>query len=415
MMIQDLKRQGLSVVAIARRTGHDPKTVRKYLKTGLELPVYGPRKLRGSVLDAYSDYILGKLTAYPDLSAARLFREVQEIGFKGGLTTVKVFIRSIRPSSPTAFEHRFETAPGKQAQVDFAYFQTTFTDEPEQARVVWLFSMVLGHSRYLFARFVSRQTLDAVIRCHMAAFAAFDGVPGQVLYDRMKTAVIGEDEDGQVIFNKTLLDLSGHYGFVPKACKPYRAKTKGKVERPFRYIRQDFFLGRTFRDLDDMNRQLQQWLDSVANARVHGTTNRVVREALAEEQPQLQALPAIPFRSVLKLERRITKDGMISVDGNLYSVPDGTRKRIVEVHIRADAVRIFEDNDLIAEHAVLTGRKQRSLLPGHRQRQKPAREKLSLPGEEPGDVVWQRPLSIYDETAQALAKQPVATDGRAAP
>jgi len=414
MMIHDLKRQGLSILAIARRTGHDPKTVRKYLNSGLEPPVYGPRAPRGSALDAYADYIRGKLKAYPDLSAARLFREVREMGYMGGLTTVKDFVRSVRPSFPRVFELRFETAPGKQAQMDFAYFQTTFADEPETARVVWLFSMVLGHSRTLFARFVFRQTLDAVIRCHMAAFEGFDGVPGEVLYDRMKTAVIGEDEDGQVIFNKTLLDLAGHYGFVPKACRPYRAKTKGKVERPYRYIRQDFFLGRTFRDIDDMNRQLDQWLEMVANARVHGTTNRVVSEAFAEEKPHLQALPVHPFRSVLKFERRITKDGMVSVDGNLYSVPDGTRKRAIEVHVLADVVRIFENTILVAEHPVLAGRNQRSVLPGHRRRDRANPRGVAHVLAGPGDAVWQRPLSVYDEAARVIAASG-ATDGRAAP
>lgn len=407
MMIHDLKRQGLSVLAIARRTGRDPKTVRKYLNNGLEPPIYGPRPPRGSVLDPYKDYIQGKLEVFPELSAARLFREARALGYEGGLTTVKVFVRSIRPSPAAVFERRFETPPGRQAQVDFAYFETRFTSEPEQVRVVWLFSMVLGHSRALFARFAFRQTLDVVVRCHMAAFDAFSGVPGEVLYDRMKTAVIGEDEEGRAVFNNTLLDLAGHYGFVPKACKPYRAKTKGKVERPYRYVRQDFFLGRTFRDLDDMNRQLAEWLETVANARVHGTTNRVVSEALAEEGPALRALPLTPFRSVLKLERRITKDGMISVDGNLYSVPDGTRKRAVEVHVLADRLRIFEDAALIAEHPVLTGRKQRSLLPGHRHGPKAEQARITHSVGGPDDAVWQRPLSVYDAAARALAGRTV--------
>jgi len=407
MMIHDLKRQGLSILAIARRTGHDPKTGRKYLNNGLEPPVYGPRPPRGSVLDPYKDYIQGQLETFPELSAARLFREVRALGYAGGLTTVKAFVRSVRPSSPPVFEHRFETPPGRQAQVDFAYFQTKFTSEPEQVRVVWLFSMVLGHSRALFARFAFRQTLDTVVRSHMAAFDTFGGVPEEVLYDRMKTAVIGEDEEGRAVFNNTLLDRAGHYGFVPKACKPYRAKTKGKVERPYRYVRQDFFLGRTFRDLNDMNRQLADWLNTVANVRVHGTTNRVVSEALAEERPALHPLPVIPFHSVLKLERRITRDGMISVDGTLYSVPDGTRKRAVEIHVPADRLRIFEDAALIAEHPVLTGRNQRSLLPGHRHRPKTEQARNTHLVSGPDDAVWQRPLSVYDEAARALAGRTV--------
>ena len=123
---------------------------------------------------------------------------------------------------------------------------------------------------------------------------------------------------------------------------------KGKVERPFRYIREDFFLGRSFRNLDDLNQQLRQWLDQVANARVHATTRRVVAEHFAEERPKLQRLPAGPFQVILRLERRITRDGMVSVDGNLYSVPNSTRRRPVEVHSTTGEIRIFEQDRLIA-------------------------------------------------------------------
>jgi Mu transposase-like protein len=117
---------------------------------------------------------------------------------------------------------------------------------------------------------------------------------------------------------------------------------KGKVERPYRYLREDFFLGRSFRNLDDLNQQLRQWLDQVANVRVHATTRRVVAEHFAEERPRLQQLPAGPFQAVLRLERRITRDGMVSVDGNLYSVPNSARRRIVEVHNTANEVRILD-------------------------------------------------------------------------
>jgi hypothetical protein len=207
--------------------------------------------------------------------------------------------------------------------------------------------------------------MQTVLRCHMAAFAAIGGVPHEILYDRMKTAVIGETV-GSIVYNRALIDFAGHYGYQPKACRPYRAKTRGKVERPFRYIREDFFLARTFRNLDDLNAQLRLWLDTVANPRRHATTQRVVNEAFAEEQPHLKTLPLAPFRSVLRLERRVSHEGMVSVGGNLYSVPDATRKRVVEVHTLADEVRIFEDGTLIAAHPVLEGRHQRRVAPGHR-------------------------------------------------
>ena len=124
--------------------------------------------------------------------------------------------------------------------MDFAYFKVAFEDEPGAERVVWLFSLVLGHSRLMWARFVAQQDLATVLRCHVAAFEALGGVPEQILYDRMRTAVLGEVDERGIVYNDKLLALAAHHGFLPKACRPYRAKTKGKVERPFRYVREDF-------------------------------------------------------------------------------------------------------------------------------------------------------------------------------
>ena len=145
-MIHKLRQDGLTIRAIARRTGLNRKTVRKYLQRGLDPPIYGPRAPRPSVLDGYMEYIRHRLGAYPELSAVRLQREITEMGYRGGYTTVKDFVRRVRPLEEGGYEHRFETPAGKQAQVDFAYFKVRFTDEPEEARVLWLFSMVLGYT-----------------------------------------------------------------------------------------------------------------------------------------------------------------------------------------------------------------------------------------------------------------------------
>ncbi len=169
------------------------------------------------------------------------------------------------------------------------------------------------------------QNLPTVLRCHIAAFEALGGASREMLYDRMKTAVIGEGQTEGIIYNRGLIDLACHYGFHLKAFKPYRAKTKGKVERPFRYIREGFFLARSFRNLDDLNAQLRHWLDILANPRKQATTLRVVNEAFAEERPHLRPLPLAPLRSVLRLERRVSREGVVSVGGNTYSVPDATR------------------------------------------------------------------------------------------
>lgn len=203
----------------------------------------------------------------------------------------------------------------------------------------------------------------------------------------------------------TLLSLADHYGFRPRACAAYRAKTKGKVERPFRYIRQDFFLGRTFRNLADLNAQLEQWLAEVANSRVHGTTDRIVHEAFTAEQAALQLLPAGPFNEVLGLERRISRDGMVSIDGNYYSVPDTTVRRKVAVQITAQEVHILEDGNLIAVHPVLDGRHQRRIACGHRHGPPPGNARTTRQMPQPTDdaVVGRRDLAIYDSVAASLA------------
>ena len=229
----------------------------------------------------------------------------------------------------------------------------------------------------------------------------------EILYDRMKTAVIGEDADGLVVYNRALVDLARHYRFQPRACRPYRAKTKGKVERPFRYIREDFFLGGTFRNLDDLNDQLRHWLDTIANPRVHATTRRIVNEAFAEEKPALKPLPLLPYQAVLRLERRASHEGMVSVGGNLYSVPDTTRRRVFDVHVLADAIRIFEDGALVATHAPLEGRGEKRLDPAHRKLARFCRRRPNDP--EPviltraGDRVVRRSLDFYEAVGRRLA------------
>ena len=410
-MILDLHRQGAGITAIARRTGLDRKTVRKVIATGLEPPAYGPRQAKATQLEPFERYLRERLAIVPELTGRRLHRELAAMGYQGGYTAVTDLLRAIRPIRPPSFEVRFETPPGRQAQVDFAHFRTVFTDEPGIERVVWLFSLVLGHSRMLWGRFVPQQDMQTVLRCHAAAFEALGGAPAEILYDRMKTVVDREapqdgPEGGHIVYNRTLVEFARHYGYLPKACKAYRAKTKGKVERPFRYIREDFFLGRSFRNRDDLNGQFRQWLDQLANARVHATTHRVVSEHFAEERPSLQPLPAGPFQAVLRLERRITKDGMISVDGNLYSVPDTTRRRPVEVHSTADEIRILEAGKVVAVHPVMDGRGQRRITAGHRTTPPPANSQTPRHGPPPsrsGEVVALRPLAFYDAVGKRLA------------
>jgi len=401
-MIHDLHRQGLGISAIARASGHDRKTVRKYLKLGLAAPAYGPRLARPGLLAPFEDYLSERVRAHPGLSGKRLMRDIKTLGYKGGYSAVTDFLRRVRPDPSPGFEVRFETPPGRQAQVDFAQFRTEFADEPGVVRILWLFTMVLGHSRWLWGRFCLHQDQGTVLGCHIDAFEAIAGSPGEVLYDRMKTAVIGEDGDGVTQFNTSLVALLSYYDAVPRACRPYRAKTKGKVERPYRYIRQDFFLGRNFRNLEDLNQQFTHWRQEIANARRHATTNRIVEEAFAAEKPHLTDLSRHPYNAVLIEERRVTRDGMISFGGNLYSVPDSTRKRVLDVQGHPKELRIYEAGIEVARHGLLEGRNQRSLDPRHRNKKRPATRGLAA-NTAGAQHIAPRSLDIYGAVGQHLA------------
>jgi hypothetical protein len=183
-----------------------------------------------------------------------------------------------------------------------------------------------------------------------------------------------------------------------------QSQTRGKVERPFRYIREDFFLARSLSKLEDRDRQLEHWLSTVANPRIHATTRRVVIDAFAEEKPFSRPLPLALFRSVLRLVRRISREGIVSVGGNFYTVPDATRRRVVEVHTLADEIRIFEDGPLIAADPVLEGSHQRRVAPRHCKSLPTGHTRGSeaFPVSRTGDVVAQRSLEFYDAVARHL-------------
>ena len=409
-MIHQLKQDGCSISEIARRVNMDRKTVRSKLAQGLEPPSYKSRPVVASVLDQFKPYLRQRLEDYPGLSATRLLRDIIDLGYIGSYTTLTQYLRTIRKPQSNQFERRFESAPGHQAQVDFARFTTRFRSEPDIERVVWLFLMVLGSSRFMVGQFAWRQTLDTVVRCHIESFRELGGVPQQCLYDRMKTAVLGEPEPGNVVYHPTLMSLGTHYGFIPKSCKPYRAKTKGKVERPFRYVRQDFFLSASFEDIDDLNSQFSSWRSDIANARKHGTTQRIIQEAFLEEQAALGVLPAGDFNDVLSMERRTTKDGMVSVDGNLYSVPNGTGRKALQIERTATQLRILDGQTLLAIHPLLLGKNQRQVIQSHRASSPSVTPMIHTSTndstiERAGDSVVRRALDEYEIIGNSLARE----------
>ena len=311
MLLKHLLEQGLNKTAIAARLGSSRRLVYYLIKTGqLERDLAAPLEHRTRTphpakLEPYKAIITTRLTTYPELSAVRLFEECRAAGYPGGLTQLKAFVRQVRPRPELEPVIRFETAPGVQAQVDFASVRF-----PWGQRYALL--VVLGYSRLLWVKFYPRQTMQTVIAGLEAAFATFGGVPQELLFDQMK-AVILEDhraDGGKLLENPEFLRFAAHWGFRIRACKPYRAQTKGKVERPVRSLRGNFLYGREFLGDADLEAQCAQWLDETANARLHGTTQEVPRERFARaERTTLQPLALRPYRSlVLTPERERRSD-----------------------------------------------------------------------------------------------------------
>ena len=300
MLVRHYLEQGVAKAEIARRLKIGRRTVYKWMAADEKLQQgacedeYGPRPSRPTKLDRFKEIIAVRLAVYPQLSAVRLFDEVQAAGYTGGYDQVKRHVREVRPREAEEPLVRFETAPAHQAQVDFAEFQL-----PWGKRHALL--VVLGYSRRMWLRFYQRQTLMVVIRGLEESFSYLDGVPAELLFDQMKAVVIADrrELDGGLIENPEFRAFSDHWGFKIRACRPYRARTKGKVERPVRYLRGNFFYGREFVSDDDLNAQARHWLDEVANVRVRGTLQERVSERFARERPLLGPLAPRPYTPVV--------------------------------------------------------------------------------------------------------------------
>jgi transposase len=292
--ISVMRKQGMSLRKIAEEIGCSVNTVRRHL-TSSNKPHYTRSVAGVTKLSPFHDYLRDRqLAARPAwIPATVLFREIQQQGYTGGHTRLRAFMRGIKPTLPEDPVVRFETAPGEQMQVDWVEFR-------KGKQPLYAFCATLGYSRYSHVEFVSDMKVETLIACHQQAFAAFGGVTKRILYDNMKTVVIERDATGEGAhqFHAGFLDYAHHCGFVIKLCRPYRAKTKGKVERFNGYLRRSFYVPLVAQlkqaglilDVVTANAQVRRWLKDIANARIHGTTQMRPIERLAAEY--LQAMPA---------------------------------------------------------------------------------------------------------------------------
>ena len=293
---------GLSKTAIADQLGISRRLVHHLIATGhleRDLGDGAVPRIRGTAavakLAAVTPLIETRLQTYPALSSVRLFAECRAAGYTGGYSQLTALVRRLRPAPAPEAVVRFETAPGEQAQFDFATVKLPWG-------VRYALVMVLGYSRLLHVEFVLRQTALAVMLGMERAFAAFGGVPQHVLFDQLRSVIIDDrrPDGGRLLTNAEFLRFAAHWNFQVRACRPYRAQTKGKVERPIHYLRNNFLYGRTFLGDGDLADQCTRWVQEVANARVHGTLHeRPLDRWATTERATLQPLAARPYQSVL--------------------------------------------------------------------------------------------------------------------
>ncbi len=361
--IQYLARQGLTKTDIGRRLGLDRKTIGKYLHNP---DAAGEKKPRSSIVDPFEPYLKSRLENWPELSAARLYREISgqerpdtsEVAllpdelYDGSVRTVRRHVAKMRPN-PSRVYKPIETLPGEQAQVDWGHFG--YININGQRKKLYAFSCVLSYSRVRYVEYTTSQDMTTFLNCQKRALEYIGGVPERILYDNCKTVV--SDRVGSVVqFNHDLLRFAALYHFKPDACWMNDPESKGKVENSIKYLRKDFFYARTIEDLDTLNRQAWRWCDEVANEKVHSATREVPSARLSDEVEALAELPAHQVEVFSETTRWVRKDATFSFETNQYSVPHSFSRRTVLLHVFEDCLKVYAGRKLVTVHRRSRGR-----------------------------------------------------------
>lgn len=331
---------------ISRITGHDRKTIRliirKYEKEGKNTP---SRKVSSFKLEAYEEDIIKLLEK--GLNGVRIYEELTKVGIKASYPTLSRFIKRVKGKGKICI--RFHTNPGEEAQVDFGYVGIV-PDSDGKRRKGWVFSMRLSYSRLDYAEVVFDQKVETFIRCHINAFRYFNGVPKTIKIDNLKAAVL-EANFYEPVYQKFYTSFAEHYGFKPIACRVRQPQEKGKIEAAIKYVKGNFFAGRSFTSNEQLRSELKLWLERKCNKRIHGTTKKVPRELFdAEEKAALGALPITDFNIIAVGQRKVHTDCHISVEGNYYSVPHKYVGMIIDINLHSELLKIYHQTELIAIH-----------------------------------------------------------------
>jgi transposase len=355
-------RERVPIAEIARRLELDRKTVRRCLRDTAWTAYRRPARA-DTVLAPHAAYVRERAPRV-EYSAQILFQELRQRGYRGSYDTVKLFVQPLRAAQLGAERAlmRFETPPGQQSQIDWGTATVPFR---AQSRVRHVFVLTLGFSRRTYYRCCPNETLPQFLDAHEQAFAYFGGHTREHLYDRPRTVCQGS-VGGRILWNATFRAFADYWGFEPRVCQPYRAQTKGKVESGVKYFKHNFLPGREFVDDLHLDEQLGEWMTTIADVRIHGTTHERPLDRFAQEQPCLVPTASQPsFRLEAPLVRIVAEDWLVSVDTNRYSVPFRLIGQTVEVQRRAGTLRFLARGTVVAEHAELAGRHQLRILPEH--------------------------------------------------
>ena len=307
------------------------------------------RSARPSMIDPYLPFIIDTLNQFPTLTAARLYDMAKQRGYPGGPSQFRQRISQLRPRKQPEAYLRLKTLPGEQSQVDWGHFG--YIQIGQAKRPLMGFVMVLSWSRQIFLRFYLNAQMENFLRGHVAAFEAWQGLSKVILYDNLKSAVLERQGDA-IRFHPTLLELAAHYRFEPRPVAVARGNEKGRVERAIRYIRDNFFAGRHWQTLDELNAQAELWCQGTSADRRCPENNELsVKAAYLQEQPQLLVLPDNPFDTREKVEVRARKTPYVRFDLNDYSIPHQQVQKTLSVHADLDSVHIVDGDKLIAEHS----------------------------------------------------------------
>lgn len=338
------EKDGLNSTQIAATIGRDPRTVAKWLDEGR----FRPRKnvSRSSKLDAYKADIVRMLEKYP-YSATQIHQRLQEMGFDGGYSIIKEYVRKIRPRRAKAFL-KLAFAPGECAQIDWGSYGTV--NVGQSRRKLSFFVMVLCHSRMLYVEFTVLQTMEHFLSCHINAFEFFGGVPQKLMIDNLKSAVLNHFVGLAPIFNPRYVDFARHYSFEIAACNVGQAHEKGRVENGVGYVKKNFLAGLDIPGFLAVQPAADQWRDTIANVRIHGETHQKPIDLFPEDKSALQSLPAHAYDAATTRQIRASRQFRIAVDANKYSVPAEYAGKRLTLKTYPDRLCVYASNQLVARH-----------------------------------------------------------------